>query len=221
MSKEQIIQYTIDNIHNKNWLNRMLPMAQSASEPWNLIVKEYHIKDISFLLEILSKKKDLNIVFNYYLNELLGTNNIIIDFFIQKGSIASIKNKNYPVDSFLKNINEKAKIDSQTKLYIANIVNAKKPEPKELEPENLVQEIEPEEIEEPEEIDYFTALFMFFQENNETFPLSKEIEIAETEEEKVNLFEQGIEMLTETQTEILAAFEETVDFSESESENTD
>ena len=215
MSKEQIIQYTIDNIHNKNWLNRMLPMAQSASEPWNLIVKEYHIKDISFLLEILSKKKDLNIVFNYYLNELLGTNNIIIDFFIQKGSIASIKNKNYSVDSFLKNINEKAKIDSQTKLYIANIVNAKKPEPKELEPENL------EELEEPEEIDYFTALFMFFQENNETFPLSKEIEIAETEEEKVNLFEQGIEMLTETQTEILAAFEETVDFSESESENTD
>ena len=223
MSEQQIIKYTIDNIHDKNWLTRMIPMAQSTSKPWNLIVKEYHIKDISFLLEILSKKRDLSIVFNYYLNELLGTNNIIIEFFIEKGWIVSIKNKDYPVESYLKNINGKAIIDSQTKLYVVNVVNVvnlkPKKEPKEpKEPKEQIEE--PKESQNSEvEMDYFTALFDFFHENNEIFPLSKEIEIAETEEEKVQLFEQAIEMLTDIQTEMLAEFEEIVNFSESETES--
>ena len=211
MSKEQIIQYVNDNIHDKNWLIRMIPMVNSIPEPWIIILKEYHTKDVSFLIDILSKKKDLNTIFKYYLNNLLGVNEIIIDFFIQKKCIASITNKDYPQESFLKNIKGKAQIDSQTKLYIVNVVEAvKELKESEEEPE------EPEEPEELEEMDYFTALFQFFKDNNENFPMSKEIEIADTEEEKLEIFQKAIELLSDTQTEIFAEFEESVDFSDSE-----
>ena len=253
MSLQQIIKYTEDNITNKTWLLRMVPMIKNTPEPWNLIIKYYHTKDVSFLLDILSKKQNLNAEFSYYLNVLLGQDPILIDYFVSRKAIISIRNLDYPIVEFNEYLSKHINlIDSQTKLYINRNASlpkvnevpkvnkvSKKTEVSEKPKEPKVNET-PEKIEVPsdksdpgeleelnsdsdssevDQLDYFEALFEFFKDCGSEFPNAEQLlSDSLSEEDRTNLFETSIDLLTDAQQDLLADFEELLGQSESEAE---